>query len=80
VVSAAHPQERLFTFSDQTVDVDVLAGQIVSVLEREQLIGKFKVSSHLLRTELACTAPDFKAAQKVLADRVLVEGRSLRLN
>ena len=80
MVSAAHPQERLFTFTDQTVDVDVLAGQIVSVLERERLAGKFKVSNHSVRPEPACAASDFKAAQKVLADRVLVEGRSLRLN
>jgi hypothetical protein len=66
--------------TNQTVDVDSLASQIVSILERERLTGKLKVTNHLLRTELACTASDFKSAQKILADRVSVEGRSLRLN
>jgi len=59
---------------------ELLGNRIVEVLEREKRVGKDRVSSKSLRDELNCDPKAFKAAQAWLGDRVVVDGRSLKLN
>lgn len=59
---------------------EVLGNRIVELLQRERRAGKDRVSSRSLRDELSCDAKAFKAAQTWLGDRVVVDGRSLKLN
>jgi DNA repair protein SbcC/Rad50 len=58
---------------------EVLGNRIVELLQREMRTGKDRVSSKSLRDELSCDPKAFKAAQAWLGDRVLVDGRSLKL-
>ncbi len=57
----------------------VLGNRILELLQRELRAGKDRVSSKSLRDELNCDPKAFKAAQAWLGDRVVVDGRSLRL-
>jgi len=57
----------------------VVAAMILSILSREQSAGAVKVSARLLRKEIGCSSADFDAARKELGDRLIPDGRSLRL-
>jgi energy-coupling factor transporter ATP-binding protein EcfA2 len=59
---------------------EVLGNRIVELLQREKRAGKDRVSTKSLRDELNCDPRVFKAAQAWLGDRVVVDGRSLKLN
>ncbi|MFO0999394.1 MAG: SbcC/MukB-like Walker B domain-containing protein [Planctomycetaceae bacterium] len=59
---------------------EFLSNRIIELLEREMRAGKDRVSSKSLRDELGCDHKAFKAAQARLGNRVVVDGRSLKLN
>ncbi len=65
---------------DRNESSELLGQRLVAVLQRELQAGKDRVSSKSLRDELGCDPKAFKAAQTWLGDRVIVDGRSLRLN
>jgi len=56
-----------------------VAARLLAILQREAGQGKDKVSSKSLRDELGCDQKIFKAAQSLLGNQVVVDGRSLRL-
>jgi energy-coupling factor transporter ATP-binding protein EcfA2 len=59
--------------------VTEISSKLLAILQRELAQGKDKVSSTSLRDELGCDQKIFKAAQVLLTDQVVVDGRSLRL-
>jgi exonuclease SbcC len=59
---------------------ELLGNRIVALLQREMQAGKDRVSTKSLREELGCEQKAFKAAQAWLGGRVIVDGRSLKLN
>ena len=59
---------------------ELLGDRLVALLQREMQAGKDRVSSKSLRDELGCDPKAFKAAQTWLGGRIIVDGRSLKLN
>ena len=59
---------------------EILGNRLVELLQRELQAGKDRVSSKSLRDELGCDLKAFKAAQAWLGGRIVVDGRSLKLN
>jgi energy-coupling factor transporter ATP-binding protein EcfA2 len=59
---------------------ELLGNRLVALLQREMHAGKDRVSSKSLRDELGCDPKAFKAAQAWLGTRIIVDGRSLKLN
>ncbi|RLS76709.1 MAG: hypothetical protein DWI00_06155, partial [Planctomycetota bacterium] len=59
---------------------EILGNRLVELLQRELQAGKDRVSSKSLRDELGCDPKAFKAAQAWLGGRIVVDGRSLKLN
>ncbi len=53
--------------------------EILKILQREQQLGKTKVSATALRKEIGCKVKDFASAQILLHGLIVVDGRSLRL-
>lgn len=60
-------------------EVQAVATAILAILQRETLQGKSKVSTTALRKEIGCDAKMFNAVQMLLAEQVIIDGRSLRL-
>lgn len=77
-----HPSENSNASRESVRDnsTTLLGDRIIEVLQREFRAGKDRVSSRSLRDELGCDPRSFKAAQAELGNRVIIDGRSLRLN
>ncbi len=60
-------------------EVHAVAAATLAILQREAEQGKSKVSTTALRREIGCSAKDFSAAQVFLGDKIVIDGRSLRL-
>jgi ATPase subunit of ABC transporter with duplicated ATPase domains len=65
--------------SGNSEEVQAVATAIVAILQRESLQGKQKVSTTALRKEIGCDAKMFGAAQVSLAEKIVIDGRSLML-
>lgn len=69
-----------FTVAVRSDSPESLGNKIVALLQKEIQAGKDRVSSKSLRDELGCDPKSFKAAQAWLGERIIVDGRSLKLN
>ncbi len=56
-----------------------LASRLLLILQREQQAGRDKVSTKALRDELSCDATALKTAQHLLGEKIMIDGRSLRV-
>ena len=77
--TAADSATPLESGSAPAMTAPVIAAMILSILSREQSAGAVKVSARLLRKEIGCSSADFDAARKELGNRIISDGRSLRL-
>ena len=64
---------------DKSVEVQAVATAILAILQRELQQGMSKVSTTALRKEIGCYVNDFSAAQVLLGQKIILDGRSLRL-
>lgn len=65
---------------DNSEEVQSVMTEILTILQREAQQGISKVSTTALRKEIGCRVKDFAAAQVLLAEKIVVDGRSLRLS
>jgi energy-coupling factor transporter ATP-binding protein EcfA2 len=65
--------------TDRPTNHAAVASQIVSILEREKIVGRTKVPVHVVREEIGCSLVEFNGARESLAGRVDGQGRSLVL-
>ena len=59
---------------------ELIGNRLVALLQRELQAGRDRVSTKSLRDQLGCDPKAFKAAQVWLGNRLIVDGRSLKLN
>lgn len=79
-VKSSSAVKSLAADSRNSEEVQAVATAIVAILQREALQGKQKVSTTALRKEIGCDAKMFGAAQASLAEKIVIDGRSLMLS
>jgi hypothetical protein len=79
-VNVSRDAEDAFAVAVRSDSPESLGNKIVALLQKEIQAGKDRVSSKSLREELGCDPKSFKAAQAWLGERIIVDGRSLKLN
>jgi exonuclease SbcC len=79
-VNVSRDAEDAFAVAVRSDSPESLGNKIVALLQKEIQAGKDRVSSKSLRDELGCDPKSFKAAQAWLGERIIVDGRSLKLN
>ena len=65
--------------SEDSGEAKEVAATILKILQREQQLGKTKVSTTALRKEIGCKVKDFASAQVLLDGKIMIDGRSLRI-
>ena len=77
-VENARPSKQQ-TAEKPTLSAEAISVRVVEILKRERARGKDKMATKSLRDEIECDPKLMKAALLLLGDRVVADGRSLRL-